>query len=322
LKLLFRKSKEMPGNLDLNALRAMLSGVELGGFAHAAQRLNRSQSAVSMQLRKLEKQAGQQLFKRDGRSLALTDAGEVLLKYARRLLALNDEAMAALGVSAVGGTIRVGMPQDFVDVLLPSLLTRFTKVRPGMHIEVRAGRNYALAEDVAAGRLDLALAFAEPGRNKRERVATLPRVWVANAPGPAKALEKLPMPLVVFDGPCLFRQSGIAALDRAGIPWRLALTTPSLSGVWVGVRASLGITVRTPVAVPSYLSVLKAGAVLPKLPAVDLLLHTSNEPTLAVKLLRDILHETISGECRELIRGKRVAIAHGTGRAAARYRAA
>jgi DNA-binding transcriptional LysR family regulator len=293
----------------------MLSGIELGGFAHAAQRLNRSQSAVSMQLRKLEKQAGQRLFKREGRSLALTDAGEVLLKYARRLLALNDETMAALGASAVGGTIRVGMPQDFVDVLLPSLLARFTKARPGMHIEVRAGRNYALAEDVAAGRLDLALAFAEPGRNKRERVATLPRVWVANAPSPAKAMEELPMPLVVFDGPCLFRQSGIGALDRAGIPWRLALTTPSLAGVWVAVRASLGITVRTPLAVPAYLSVLKASAVLPKLPAVDLLLHTSNEPASAVKLLRDILHETIFNECRELIRGKRVAIAHGTGSA-------
>jgi DNA-binding transcriptional LysR family regulator len=297
----------MPANLDLNALRAMISGIELGGFAHAAQRLNRSQSAVSMQLRKLEKQAGQRLFKRDGRSLALTDAGEVLLKYARRLLVLNDETMAALGASAVGGTIRVGMPQDFVDVLLPGLLARFTKVRPGMHIEVRAGRNYALAEDVAAGRLDLALAFAEPTRNKRQRIATLPRVWVANAPSPPKATEKLPMPLVVFDGPCLFRQSGIGALDRAGIPWRLALTTPSLSGVWVAVRASLGMTVRTPVAVPPYLSVLKASAGLPKLPAVDLLLHTSSEPASAVKLLREILHETISEQCRELIRGKHLA---------------
>src|ERR1700691_1188145 len=163
-----------------------------------------------------------------------------------------------------------------------------------MHIEVRAGRNYSLEEDVAAGRLDLALAFAEPGRNKRERVATLPRVWVANAPSPAKAVEELPLPLVVFDGPCLFRQSGIGALDRADIPWRLALTTPSLAGVWVGVRASLGITVRTPVAVPSYLSILKPSAVLPKLPAVDLLLHTSNEPASAIKLLRNILHESIS----------------------------
>jgi DNA-binding transcriptional LysR family regulator len=306
LKSLFHESKEMSVSLDLNALRAMISGIELGGFAHAAQRLNRSQSAVSMQLRKLEKQAGQRLFRRDGRSLALTDAGEVLLTYARRLLALNDETIAALGATAVGGTVRVGMPQDFVDVLLPSLLSRFTKVRPGMHIEVRAGRNYALAEDVAAGRLDLALAFAEPKRNERQRVATLPRVWVANAPDPAKADEKLPMPLVVFDGPCLFRQSGIGALDRAGIPWRLALTTPSLSGVWAGVRAALGITVRTPVAVPSYLSILKASVGLPKLPAVDLVLRAANEPASAVKLLRDILHETFSDECREWIRPRKL----------------
>jgi DNA-binding transcriptional LysR family regulator len=313
LKSLFHKSKEMPANLDLHALRAMISGIDLGGFAHAAQRLNRSQSAISMQLRKLEKLAGQRLFKREGRGLALTDAGDVLLRYARRLLALNDETMAALGASAVGGTIRVGMPQDFVDVLLPGLFARFTKARPGMHIEVRAGRNYALTEDVDAGRLDLALAFAEPGRNKRRRLATLPRVWVANAPNQPKPVEELPIPLVVFDGPCLFRQSGIRALDRAGIPWRLALTTPSLSGVWVGVRASLGITVRTPVAVPSYLSVLKASAVLPKLPAVDLLLHTSTDSASAVKLLRDILHETIDHECRQWIGGRRVA--RGTGSA-------
>src|SRR5579863_3633542 len=136
-------------NFDMNALRAMVIGVDLGGFSHAALRLNRSPSAVSMQLRKLESQAGQQLFRRNGRGLALTDAGEVLLIYARRLLALNDEAAAALDASAVGGTVRVGLPQDFADVLLSELLVRFASARPDTHVEVRAGRNYALAEDVA-----------------------------------------------------------------------------------------------------------------------------------------------------------------------------
>ncbi len=152
MKWLFRKSQEMTTEFDLKALRAMTAGIELGGFVHAANRLNRSQSAVSMQLRKLEQQAGQPLFKRDGRGLVLTEAGQVLQGYARRLLALNDEAASALGASAATGTVRIGMPQDFVDTLLPKLLQRVRKVQPNIQVEIRAGRNYALAEEVEHGK--------------------------------------------------------------------------------------------------------------------------------------------------------------------------
>src|SRR5215475_9882099 len=102
-------------NFDMDALRTMVVGVDLGGFAHAAVRLNRSASAVSMQLRKLETQSGQRLFKRNGRGLVLTEAGDVLLQYARRVLALNDELGLALGAITRRGTVRVGMPQDLND---------------------------------------------------------------------------------------------------------------------------------------------------------------------------------------------------------------
>ena len=167
-----------PLNFDMDALRTMVVGVELGGFSHAAGRLNRSPSAVSMQLRKLETQTGQRLFKRNGRGLILTAAGDVLLQYARRVLALNDEMGLALGAIDKGGTVRVGMPQDFTDAVLPTLLTRYSKARPATHVEVKAGRNFALAEDVANGRLDMALAFCTGGKGGANRIATVPGVWV------------------------------------------------------------------------------------------------------------------------------------------------
>ncbi len=119
-----------PLNFDMDALRSMVVGVELGGFTHAALRLNRSASAVSMQLRKLEAAGGQRLFKRNGRGLALTDAGDIVLKYARRVLAVNDEMGVALGAVVKGGVVRVGIPQDFADAALQTLLARFRRRIP------------------------------------------------------------------------------------------------------------------------------------------------------------------------------------------------
>ena len=290
-----------PLNFDMDALRTMVVGVELGGFSYAAGRLNRSPSAVSMQLRKLETQTGQRLFKRNGRGLILTEAGDVLLQYARRVLALNDEMGLALGAIDKGGTVRVGMPQDFTDAVLPSLLTRYSKGRPATHVEVKAGRNFALAEDVANGRLDMALAFCAGGKGGANRIATVPGVWVTRT-RPTKArdtkirhtrgfTEEGVVPLIVFDGPCLFRDIGIDALARAGIPWRLAMTTPSLAGLWCGVRAGLGVTVRTPLAIPRGLSIVPTGVDLPELASIDVVLYCAADPSPAARLFKDLLLE-------------------------------
>src|SRR5271154_1079928 len=236
-----------PLNFDMDALRSMVVGLDLGGFSHAAIRLNRSRSAVSMQLRKLEMQAGQRLFKRDGRGLSLTEAGEVLLQHARRVLAVNDEMGLALGAVSKGGTVRVGIPQDFAEVALQQLFSRFSKARPATHLEVRVGRNAAFAEDVAHGRLDMAVGFATVGTAGERRIATLPVYWVGRAKHAGAFSEDGIVPIVCFDGACLFRDMSIDALSRAGVPWRLSLTTPSLAAVWCGVRAGLGITLRTAV---------------------------------------------------------------------------
>jgi DNA-binding transcriptional LysR family regulator len=300
----FWKSEMTPLNFDMDALRTMVVGVELGGFSHAAGRLNRSPSAVSMQLRKLETQTGQRLFKRNGRGLILTEAGDVLLQYARRVLALNDEMGLAVGAIDKGGTVRVGMPQDFTDAVLPSLLTRYSKARPATHVEVKAGRNFALADDVANGRLDMALAFCAGRKGGANRIATVPGVWVTRirqvraTKARAKEIrhtqrlaEEGVVPLIVFDGPCLFRDMGIDALARAGIPWRLAMTTPSLAGLWCGVRAGLGVTVRTPLAIPRGLSIVPSGVDLPELAPIDVVLYCASDPSPAAQLFKDLLLE-------------------------------
>ena len=310
----------IPLNFDMDALRTMVVGVELGGFAHAAVRLNRSPSAVSMQLRKLETQSGQRLFKRNGRGLILTEAGEVLLQYARRVLALNDEMGVAVGAVTRGGTVRVGMPQDITELILPSLLQCYSNARPTAHVEVKGGRNHTFAEDIANGRLDVALAFTAAGKGGENTIVTVPTVWIGKARSTRYGLrsgaddrrtaEGIPrsasgatrddrvVPLVVFDGPCLFREMGIDALSQAGLPWRLAMTTPSLATLCCGLRAGLGVAVRTAAAASSKgLGVVPAAAGLPALPPIDIVLYCAAELSPAAQSFRDLLVETVRREC-------------------------
>src|SRR5512134_1759771 len=143
--------------LDLDVLRTFVTGHDLGSFAAAAERLGRSQSALSLQLRKLEAQAGQVLLRKDGRGLALTPAGEIMLSYARRMIELNDEAVTAVRGVAVEGWVRLGLVQDFAESWLPSLLGRFSRAHPQIKVDVQVDRGVNLAEAVAKGELDLSL---------------------------------------------------------------------------------------------------------------------------------------------------------------------
>lgn len=293
----FRKTKMKLVNFDMDALRALVTGVDLGGFVHAARRLNRSPSAISMQMRKLEAQAAQCLVKRHGRGLILTEAGEVLLAHARRVLSANDELAVAIGAVADAGTVRVGIPQDFADIILPELLTRFAANRPLTHVDVRAGRNYLLAEEVAAGRLDLSIGFAEAGTEKRRKIAALPMVWIGTPGWSVPDSAGSVVPLVMFDGPCLFREAGIGALNRVGRAWRLAMTTPSLPGVWCGVGAGLGLTVRTSLGIPQHLCNVPRSHGIPRLPPIDVALFCSQTQTIATRLFKELLVAVIREKC-------------------------
>lgn len=267
----------MRPHFDIEALRTMVVGTELGSFARAAVQLGRSQSAVSMQLKRLEEQAGHILFQRNGRGLVPTEAGETLLAYARRIVAMHDEAGATLGATVAAPAIRLGLPQDFFEDVMPDAIGCFSKLQPNVHVEVRAGRNFALEEEVRAGRLDIALAFAEAGRARSgELLASMPMFWFGRDDAAEVALGYQDgLPLVLFNHPCLFRQAALQALDAAAVRWRLSLTTPSLSGLWAAVRFGLGVTVRTMHGIPD--GIRRLDSELPRLPALELRILTGTD---------------------------------------------
>ncbi len=286
-------------NLDLDALRSFCVGVELGSFAKAADKVGRSTSAVSAQLKKLEEQAGAPLLRKSGRGMIVTDAGEVMLGYARRMLELNDEAVMAVGGAALAGQVRLGLQEDFGEHLLPEMLGRFARSHPDVHIEVKIARNAELLQQVQAGRLDLALAWhTSPPGGLADVLGACPLEWIGPAdPALTPWRERSePLPLVAFEAPCVVRTLATEALDRAGIPWRLVFTSPSLAGVWAAVAAGLGVTVRTRFGLGAALQVMDPNeAGLPALPALGLALFRSEaEQPPACRRLGEIVRQTVA----------------------------
>jgi DNA-binding transcriptional LysR family regulator len=275
--------------LDLDVLRSFVLGIELGSFAKAADRLGRSTSAISAQLKKLEEQIGAAVLRKSGRGMVLTPDGEILFGYAKRLLALNDEAVAAVQDDQLHGSVRLGLQEDFGAQLLTETLGRFARAHPYIQIEVRVARNAELLDLVNAGRLDLALAWDSGQRTAHSQyIAELPLSWIGLETGVSHDGGQ-PVPLVAFDAPCLMRSAACQALEQADIAWRVAFTSPSLSSIWAAVAAGLGITVRTRIGLPAHLHILQG---MPKLPKIGLMLHQSvSDPTPAVQQLAAIILE-------------------------------
>ncbi|MCF7771070.1 MAG: LysR substrate-binding domain-containing protein [Achromobacter pulmonis] len=285
-----------PVTFDLDVLRSFVAGVELGSFGRAADRLGRSTSAVSAQLKKLEDQAGVPLLRKAGRGLALTDAGETMLAYARRLLELNDQASVAVRGTRLQGRVRLGLQEDFGEILLPRVLGQFARAHPRVRIEARVARNADLLERVATGELDLALAWDhDAARPHGLRLAELPLCWIGPAAmDPVRDADGA-LPLVAFEAPCLFRSRATDALDRAGIAWTAAFISPSLAGLWAAVGAGLGLMVRTPLGLPAGLRVMAPGEQgLPPLPPLPLsLYYAQGRPAPVAAALADIVRRCV-----------------------------
>ncbi|MGZ6099266.1 MAG: LysR substrate-binding domain-containing protein [Myxococcaceae bacterium] len=287
--------------LDLDLLRTLSAVRETGTLARASRRVSRTLSAVSLQLKRLESQCGRPLFRKAGRRLELNAEGERVLAIGRKMLALNDQLLDGLREDLAGGTIRLGLPQDVAERLLPVALARFTRAHPRAQLEVRVERNAALRDLLSAAALDLAVTFdAEPGRPDPDEVH-LPVRWLAArdfrwSPG-------TPLPLVLFEPPCTFRRLALEALDRAGVPWRVAFSSPSLSGLWAAAAAGLGVTVRTELGIPPRL----VRARLPGLPGLpDLSFRVEGEPgSPTLGHLKALLVEALRGAATELPHARR-----------------
>jgi DNA-binding transcriptional LysR family regulator len=282
-------------NLDIEILRTLVIAQQLGGFNRAAQRVGRSQSAVSQQIRKLEEQVGKQLFRKEGRSLALTEAGDVVLSYARRILDLNDEALAVVRGVAVGGSVRFGLQTDFAETWLPKALARFKQAHPEIQVEVSADRRAVLIDRLDKGQLDLALLFGAARRSDAQRLTSLRMAWIGSEKQPFKWQCDQPVPLALCSPPCFFRDAAIGALNQVGIPWHIAFTSLSVHGIWAAVDAGLGITLRTPTGLPKQMTIMKPKSGLPRLPMVDISLHDGGrELTSAAIYFKEILSGTLA----------------------------
>ncbi len=262
----------MLSNLDLDAIRALVTATDLGTHAQAAARLGLTPSAVSLQMKRLQEQVGAMLFRREGRGLALTEAGQVALSYGRRLLAINDEMLDRIRGASASGTVRVGLSQDFAEAVLPNALARFTERYPLVLVELRIEGNGALVEAVEKGQLDVALAIGHAQRPSARRVGALDLVWIAGQGFRRRADQ--PLPLVLLGPQCAFRKEAIAQLDRAGRAWRVAATSPSLAGLWAAAAGGLGLTARTRLGLPSSLACGETLFDLPRLPTLPVTLHT------------------------------------------------
>ncbi len=288
-----------PRNFDMDVLRSMVAFADHGTLGLAAARVGRTQAALSLQMRKLEEQAGEPIFERASRKLVLTEAGEVLLSYARRILALNDEAQQVMRQSNVSGNLTFGASQDFGESWLPPVLAQFSKAHPSVGLEVRVDGGTRLAAAVDAGEVDVALALGLGERPNAICIGHLPLVWIAHRDFEWDGVGKVP--LALFTSPCRFRTKAIAELDAAGIAWNIALTSPSLYGVWAAVNAGLGVTVRTPEGLLPELEVVDRKLGLPSLGSVDVSLYIARgSRSRAVQSLVEMLRERLSERILEL----------------------
>lgn len=257
---------------DLDLLRTFVTIAEAGGFTRAAERLGRTQSTISLQIKRLEEGLGKRVFDRDGREPMLTPDGEVLLTYARRLLALANEASTRLTEPDVGGVVRLGTPEDFATVHLPDVLWRFSRAHPQVALEVNCDFTVNLLNGFAKSEYDLVLCKREPqGPGGGTRVWREPLVWAASdrlVLGPSG-----PVPLVLAPYPDIYRKRALDALDRLGRPWRIAYTSPSLAGVQAAVRAGLGVTILPKEMVPPGFHSIGADAGLPELADTETALY-------------------------------------------------
>nr|WP_315846639.1 LysR substrate-binding domain-containing protein [uncultured Achromobacter sp.] len=297
-----------PVTFDLDVLRSFVAGVDLGSFGRAADRLGRSTSAVSAQLKKLEEQAGVPLLRKEGRGLALTEAGDTMLAYARRLLALNDQASRAVRGAELEGRVRLGLQEDFGETLLPQVLGQFARAHPKVRIEARVARNADLLGRIALAQLDLALAWDHDARLPHgERLLELPMCWIGPAaPAASVFTDDGDVPLVAFEAPCLFRDCATEALDRANLTWRAAFTSPSLAGLWAAASAGLGVAVRTPLGLPATVRALAPGEQgLPALPSISLSLYRAQaQPDPVAAALGDIVRQCIHDSAPRALAGE------------------
>jgi DNA-binding transcriptional LysR family regulator len=286
--------------LELDLLRTLVAIAETGNFSAAADRLGRTPSAVSMQVKKMEEIVGAALFVRDSRSVSLTRDGEALLQHGRRLLALNREMMTRFARPDLVGEVHLGAPDDVAERFLPTMLRHFAETHPGVILNVLVDGTRRLKEMVDEQTLDLAIVTVGSSMTNAEGaevVHTEPLVWAALAGG--VAVEQTPLPISLWEEGCTWRAAALDALTKDGRDYRVAYQSAHISGQRAAILADLAIA---PIA-RSHLNnrIVEAcmPSGLPSLPDCSLALVVRDEPSAPVEAAAQHVRECFQRHARQ-----------------------
>lgn len=284
------KGCPLPYPLDLDQLRTFVAIADGGSFTRAADLVHKTQSAVSMQMKRLEERLGRPLFARDGRGTRLTAEGERLLDYARRLVRIEAECIAAFGEAELQGRVRLGLPDDYADRYLPEILARFSRSNPRAEVTVVCEPTPMLLQRLETGDLDLAIITQLERGDPTEVVRVEQLLWVTSARHAVHRDD--PVPLALGRADCAWRRSATEALEGAGRPFRVLFVSWNSTAVGAAVLAGLAVSVLPESAVRPGMRLLGAADGFPALPSCKIALVTGRaEP--------GGLAEALAGEIRQ-----------------------
>ena len=266
--------------LDTDLLRTFLTVAKHGNVTRGAEALHRTQSAVSVQIKRLEESLAARLFRREPRGVSLTEAGERLRAAAERIVGDLDETVQTFRADPTGGLVRVGIPEEYGAEVLPTVLADFSARFPAVEVFVRCGFSVEFPEAIRRGELDLAV-FADCRRfGQSDTLIQDPMVWVASRP--YRCRDEEPVPLALFDRACAWRDVTIQALENANQPYRIVFSSESTAGIKAAIATGLAVGVLARSTLESSMLVLGREHGLPPLPDSALFLLRGSDGSLAI----------------------------------------
>jgi DNA-binding transcriptional LysR family regulator len=275
--------------LDIDQLRTFIAIAETGSFTKAAEVVHKTQSAVSMQMKRLEERIERPIFARDGRASKLTEDGQRLLDYARRLVKLNAETIAAFSDAALSGRVRLGVPDDYADRYLPEIMARFSRAYPGVELTVLCEPSVDLLERIDGNELDLAIVTNCESKRSSETFRRERLLWVTSNRHSIHAEE--PLPLALGRPSCQWRRTAIEQLESIGRPYRVLYSSSNAGAVAAAVLAGLAVSVLAESGLRPGMRVLTAGDGFPDLPScrIGLVRNAHESSALAAALAGHII---------------------------------
>jgi DNA-binding transcriptional LysR family regulator len=286
-------------NIDIDLLRCFVTIAEMRSFTRAASALFRSQSTISTQIRRLEELAGQSLLQRSPHQVVLTRAGEDFLGYARRIVALHDEALDVVNAQSVSGPVRLAVMDDYATIVLPEALARFVRSHPDVELEVTTGFTRDLMNNLGE-EFDLVLATQKSGDGRGEVLRTERTAWACSNHRDVDFALAQPIPLALLKAPNMYREWALAALSEAGLSWRVLFSSSSIGAVEAMAASGAALTVVKAGTAHPQLRLLGPAEGLPALPASEIALHSApGRQSAASRALSEFLSSALRQEAGE-----------------------